>query len=80
MSKQPEALRLAGVFDAFDIPLDREAATELRRLHKVNKKLLKALNQIQHSVKQAQISGNDWRRDLALIQNITRAAITKAEG
>ena len=43
MSKQSEALRLAEVFDGFDIPLDRDAAKELRRLHKVNKKLLKAL-------------------------------------
>ncbi len=40
MDKQPEALRLADVFDAFDIPLDREAAAELRRLHQVNQELV----------------------------------------
>jgi len=32
-TKQPEALRLAEIFDGFDISLDRDAAKELRRLH-----------------------------------------------
>lgn len=31
--------------------------------------LVDALEQIQHSIKQAQIVGNDWRRELALIDN-----------
>ena len=85
MSKQPEALRLADESDndewiAGTNQWREEASKELRRLHEVNQELLEALNRIQHSVKQAQISGNDWRRELVLIQNITRSTIAKAAG
>jgi len=55
-----------------------QAVTELRRLHSVNQELLEALKAVSHSVKMAQITGNDWRRELALIENVARAAIAKA--
>jgi hypothetical protein len=42
--------------------------------------LLEALKAVNHSVKQGQISGNDWRRELCLCENITTRAIAKAEG
>ena len=42
--------------------------------------LLEALRQIEYSVGQALISGNDWRRELALMRNTTEAAIAKATG
>jgi len=42
--------------------------------------LLEALEQIQHSIKQAMIPGNDWRRELQLIANTADAAITLATG
>jgi hypothetical protein len=53
---------------------------ELRRLHEVNQELLKALKAVSHSVKMAQITGNDWRRELALIENVARSALAKATG
>ena len=74
MTKQPEALRLADVFDAFDIPLDREAAAELRRLHEVNTELLEALKGMM-----------DWEvRNIVFYSNPAHkraeAAIAKATG
>jgi hypothetical protein len=46
MDKQPEALRLADLFELEADPesLYRKAAAELRRLHEVNQELLKAIN------------------------------------
>jgi hypothetical protein len=41
-------------------------AKELRRLHEQNQELLEALKAVNHSVKQGQISGNDWKRELCL--------------
>ena len=43
-------------------------------------KLLKALAQIKHSIQQARIAGNDWKRELVLIENTTDAAIAEATG
>lgn len=43
MSKQPEALQLADLFDVSDFALHRAAAAELRRLHEVNQELVKIL-------------------------------------
>ena len=39
---------------------------------------LKALEQIRHSSKQASIAGNDWKRELALIENTGDSAIDAA--
>lgn len=41
--KQPEALRLADALTTPYTEVNREAATELRRLHEINAKLLSAL-------------------------------------
>lgn len=38
-------------------------------------RVTEALRQIQHSIQQARIPGNDWRRELALIENTVDAAI-----
>jgi len=75
MNKQPEALRLADIFDAFDIPLDRDAATELRRLHEVNQELLEALKWAVNCLH----FGNDMPE---AVDNLNKAyqAIAKAEG
>lgn len=78
---QPEALRLADELEHTSFIYPREqAAAELRRLHDVNQELVEALGTINHSVKQAQISGNDWRRELKLCENITDQALAKARG
>lgn len=37
--------------------------------------LTRALEQILHSVKQAQKPGNDWRRELKLIENTVKEAL-----
>lgn len=37
--------------------------------------LTRALEQILHSVKQAQRPGNDWRRELKLIENTVKEAL-----
>lgn len=41
--------------------------------------LIEALRAIKHSIGQAHKPGNDWRRELALIENLTDAILTKAE-
>ncbi|MFK4871648.1 hypothetical protein [Novosphingobium sp. ZW T3_23] len=38
-------------------------------------RLAKALGEIRHSITQARIPGNDWRRELVLIENIVQAAL-----
>ena len=37
--------------------------------------VMKIITQIQHSVEQARIPGNDWRRELDLIENLTFEAL-----
>lgn len=43
MTQQPEALRLADMFEAGNCGYPSRAAAELRRLHEVNQELLDAL-------------------------------------
>ena len=71
MTTQPEALRLAKLlmgWGAEATQLERQASTELRRLHAVNAELLEALEDI------AAYYPNSWAADTA------RAAIAKATG
>ena len=81
---QPEALRLADIQSREwpnPCPKEREqAAAELRRLHEVNAEMARAMEMIKHSISQALITGNDWRRELRLIDNIVDLAIAKAGG
>jgi len=79
MNTQPEALRLAEELESFceDAP-KFQAADELRRLHEVNQMLVEALEVIRHGAKQARISGNDWRRELILCENIADQTLEKA--
>ena len=82
MIKQPKALRLANILEhkkPSQICLEVTAA-ELRRLHEVNKELVEALEVIRHGAKQARISGNDWRRELSLCENIADQVLAKARG
>ncbi len=73
MSEQPEALRLADDLEAFAAhgggAMDRRAAAELRRQHKVIAELLEALRWI------ATVNAMDYE-----YQKCARAAISKAEG
>ena len=46
MSEQPEALRLADMFEAGNCGYPSRAAAELRRLHEVNQELLEALKSL----------------------------------
>lgn len=50
-------------------------------VHAVNSHhdLIEALRAIKHSIGQARKPGNDWRRELALIENLADAILTKAE-
>lgn len=41
--------------------------------------LVEALRAIKHSIGQARKPGNDWKRELALIENLADAILTKAE-
>lgn len=73
MSTQPEALRLAYLLEVSSdnptlINVDKRCAAELRRLHKVNQELLKALCCVKDMVGHPD--------NLAFIDN----AITKATG
>jgi|GEM_PF-6336964 len=42
--------------------------------------LLAGYEAIKNSIQQARVHGNDWRRELALIENTVDAAIAKATG
>ncbi len=74
MNKQPEALRLAEVFElATDTEsVYRKAAAELRRLHAVNAELLEALRCISLSVQ-------NYRSTRKSIRLYAQAAIARAE-
>ena len=39
--------------------------------------LIEAQRQIKHSIQQARIVGNDWRRELELIENTVDAALAR---
>jgi len=51
---------------------------EIIELRKQNAELLDVLSSIQYSVNSARVVGNDWRRELSLIENLVDMAITKA--
>lgn len=42
--------------------------------------LVAGYEQIKHSIQQARIPGNDWRRELALIENTSDAALARVKG
>ena len=79
-TEQPEALRIAEWFEGGYGGCEYEAATELRRLHKVNQELLEALKAIigdkpvdKYGYAAARNAMDDDKRQAA------RAAITKGE-
>jgi hypothetical protein len=80
--KQPEALRLAEMFDSLKLtvigaqnalPME-EAAAELRRLHEVNQELVEALEQITKVEYQSPVTMYQAMEDIA------KAALAKARG
>jgi hypothetical protein len=74
MNTQPEALRLAEMFERIwegQSNIDTEAAAELRRLHSVNAELLEVLNKLEYSYE-----GNIKRYPTEVEVN---AAIAKAQ-
>ena len=70
MSDKPEALRLANLIDHGNDSswIEREAASELRRLHALNGELLEALNNIEVSTYDAMTAA------------LARAAIARLSG
>jgi hypothetical protein len=72
MNKQPEALRLADALTTPYTEINREAATELRRLHEVNVELLESLQGLMH----------EWTTPTEYLDaaKAARAAIAKATG
>jgi hypothetical protein len=81
MSTQPEALRLAELFEIeADLEsLYRKAAAELRRLHAQRNQLLEALRSIADCCDEEH-AARDYASRQAEIRGIARAAIAKAEG
>jgi hypothetical protein len=85
MSKQPEALRLAGVlYDDGEVPsLDEcsAAAAELRRQHALIAELRDALKRLEGWVRCAADEGGDfnWYAINADEGELARAAISKAD-
>ena len=80
MSTQPEALRLAELFEIeADLEsLYRKAAAELRRLHAQRNQLLEALRSIADCCDEEH-AARDYASRQAEIRGIARAAIAKAE-
>ena len=81
MSTQPEALRLADVFEKEGYAVFtndmQKAAAELRRLHAVNAELLSALQNIVKSLADHDDEGMIEHAEQMIA---ARAAIAKAEG
>ena len=86
MSTQPEALRLAAHAEANSNFGDMKSiATELRRLHAVNKELLEALKHAAEPLTEAEIAaivreaakGSSIRRDGSTSERIARAVEAK---
>jgi hypothetical protein len=72
--KQPEALRLAELFELYGCDsTDLKAAAELRRLHEVNAELLVALDKLARL-------GNGDRYGNSIGNTIAQEAIAKATG
>lgn len=64
-------LRIDGRIDKSDqIDKARAAVAEL----------IAGYEQIKHSIQQARIPGNDWRRELVLIENTADAALARVKG
>jgi hypothetical protein len=75
------SFRLAIVTSATDIDINSHMQRIAdARLIAAAPDLLEYHRQIKHSIQQARISGNDWRSELALIENMVDAAIVKATG
>ena len=81
MSEQPEALRLAALWEkqshGYALTPEAETAAELRRLHALNGELLEALKKI--DAIEDQMFGPDWE-EIDEARDIASAAIAKAEG
>ena len=52
-----------------------EAATAIRQLMAENERLRDTMKEIGHSMKQAGVPGNDWRREIKLTSSIVSAAL-----
>ena len=74
IKKQPEALRLAEILETGYNPTSQEtkSAAELRRLHELNKDLLKAMYSVQEHIR--------FDQDLNAADSIICAAIAKVLG
>jgi hypothetical protein len=57
-----------------------QAGASLTAAQNAGPVMLKALRMISYSIKQANIPGNDWKRELRLIENLALAAIAQAQG
>jgi hypothetical protein len=83
MTTQPEALRLADEVQRPYIKAsawEKEAATELRRLHESNTELLAALKEIDSWLVCACIATpEDMAQSFPTMQQVASAAINKAE-
>ena len=55
---------------------EAEALTAWNTRANADARLVEALREIKHSIGQARILGNDWKRELALIENLTDAALS----
>ena len=83
MTEQPEALRLADMFEAGNCGYPSRAAAELRRLHEVNQELLEALHWIDRRCHAALLLKDLHKVHLEAAFDAgacARAAITKAQG
>ena len=87
-TQQPEALRLADVFEKEGYAVFtndmQKAAAELRRLHALNAELLEALKKCQFALEPYDdIKPRDWKTDrerLAAAHQVAIEALSKAEG
>lgn len=57
-----------------------DSADELDSIRAAVAQLIAGYDQIKHSIQQARIPGNDWRRELVLIENTADAAIARVKG
>lgn len=61
--------------DALDV--HEETGLTPRQLAEQRTELLGALKDIKHSIAQAKVFGNDWRRELVLIEGLVDAQLSK---
>lgn len=74
MTQQPEALRLADMFEAGNCGYPSRAAAELRRLHALNQELLERMQTILNI---SLMDNGHWAKT---IEAEAHAAIAKAQG